>query len=149
MSIQIIEPAELRTVAGGSGIVGRVGVIYQVRTTGDSYKWNPATGVMEAMGGAVPGDGILVSASRTALASDNGQTLELAAGVTYTLSDAVALPAGVAFQGPVSGTAPTIAVTGSATTNGLTAAITVPVGKMATAIPRKSAPAAFLVSVQA
>jgi hypothetical protein len=99
--------------------------------------------------GAVLGDGILVATSRTALASDNGATLELAAGITYTLSDAVPLPAGVAFQGPASGTAPTIAVTGSATTNGATSAITVPAGKMATAIPRASNPAAFLVSVQA
>lgn len=98
---------------------------------------------------AVPGAGIQVATSRTALASDNGLTLELASGITYTLSDAVALPAGVAFQGPASGSAATIAVTGSATTNGATSGISVPVGKMATAIPRASAPAAFLVSVQA
>lgn len=56
MTIQIIEPGELRTTADGSGIVGRVGVIYQLRTTGESYKWNPVTRVMESMG-AVPGAG--------------------------------------------------------------------------------------------
>ena len=90
----------------------------------------------------------LTDKGRAALASDNGGTLELSASVTYTLTDAVALPAGVAFQGPASGSA-TIAVTGAATANGGTTSVTVPAGKMATAIPRASNAAAFLVSVQA
>jgi hypothetical protein len=88
---------------------------------------------------------ILVSASRTAVSiTDNAATLELASGVTYTLSDAVALPQGVNILGPASGSA-TIAATGSATINGGTTAISVGAGAVFTALPRAGAPAAFVV----
>lgn len=119
----------------------------------------PAGGALSTVRGAVnptadgaspsvSGGGIAVGASRTALVSDNGATLELSASVTYTLTNEVALPAGVAFQGPVTGSA-TIAVTGTATfAGGSTTPITVAAGKMATAIPRTSNQAIFLVSVQ-
>lgn len=90
------------------------------------------------------GWGSQVTTSRTALPYDNRQTLELADGVTYTLSDGVALPEGVTLMGPASGTA-TIAVSGSATTNGATADITISAGEVYVALPRVSAPAAFVV----
>ena len=108
--------------------------------------YNPKT--VTPAGNSVSGAGIQVTTSRTALASDNGGTLELSASVVYTLTDAVALPAGVGFQGPTSGSA-ILRVGGAATTNGATADITIPAGKMATAVPRASNPAAFIVAVQA
>jgi len=85
-----------------------------------------------------------VASSRTALAADNSATLELASGVTYTMSNAVALPNGVTLMGPASGSA-TIAVTGSATINGGTTAITVAANTAYTALPRAGSPAAFVV----
>lgn len=86
----------------------------------------------------------LISTSRTALATDDDQTFELAADVTYTLSDTIKLPAGVILIGPASGTA-TLAVTGSATTNGATSAITIAAGEVLAAVPRASNTSAFVV----
>ncbi len=85
-----------------------------------------------------------IAASRTALTADNSATLELASGVTYSLSNAVALPHGVTLMGPASGTA-IIAVTGSATINGGTSSITVAANTAYTVLPRAGAPAAFVV----
>lgn len=85
-----------------------------------------------------------VASSRTALASDNGGTFELASGVTYTLDSAVPLPAGVILIGPASGSA-TIAVAGSATINGGTTSVTVSAGQAYTAIPRATSAAAYVV----
>lgn len=85
-----------------------------------------------------------VASSRAALAADSGATLELANGVTYTLTDAVALPAGVVLMGPASGSA-TIAVTGAATINGGTSSVTVAAGSVYSAIPRATSAAAFVV----
>lgn len=85
-----------------------------------------------------------VASSRTALASDNGGTFELANGVTYTLDSAVALPAGVILIGPASGSA-TIAVAGSATINGGTTSVTVSAGQAYTALPRATSAASFVV----
>lgn len=68
--------------------------------------------------------------------------------MTYTIGADVALPGGVAFLGPASGSA-TIACTGGATLNGGTSSVTVAAGKMATAVPRASTSTAYLVAVQA
>jgi hypothetical protein len=95
----------------------------------------------------VPGDGIAVATSRTALATDNGRTVELSTGVTYTLTGAVPLPAGVSFVGPVSGAA-SVAASGGATLNGGATPVSIPAGKLAAAVPRASDLTAFLVSVQ-
>lgn len=85
-----------------------------------------------------------VAGSRSALASDNGTTLELASGVTYTLTNAVSMPAGVVLLGPASGSA-TIACTGSATINGATSSITVSAGQVYSAIPRATSTSAYVV----
>lgn len=92
---------------------------------------------------AVSGGGNIAS-SRAALVTDNGGTWELANGGTYTLTDAVALSAGVTLMGPASGTA-TIAVTGSATINGGTSSVTISAGQCYACIPRPSNAAAFVV----
>lgn len=92
----------------------------------------------------VDGAGSAVASSRTALAADSGAMLELAASVTYTLSDAVALPGGVTLMGPASGTA-AIAVTGSATINGGTTSVTISAGQVYVALPRATNAAAFVV----
>lgn len=86
---------------------------------------------------------VILAESRPALASDSGATLELSAGVTYTLTDAVSLPAGVVLIGPASGTA-TIACTGSATINGATSSITVSAGQVYSVIPRASVASAYI-----
>ena len=90
----------------------------------------------------------LVSTSRAALAADSGATLELASGVTYTISASVPLPGGVTLIGPASGTA-TLACTGGATLNGATTSVTIPTGKLASALQRASSASAYLVAVQA
>ena len=86
----------------------------------------------------------VVSTSRTALATDSGTTLGLQSGVTYTLSDAVSLPAGVTLMGPSSGTA-TIAVTGAASMNGSTTAITISAYQVYAVLPGPVTPSSFRV----
>ena len=95
---------------------------------------------------AMVSGGAQVGTSRSALASDSGNKLELANGVTYTLTDAVALPADVVLLGPEPGSA-TIAVTGTATANGTTSNITISAGQVASIISRPSNPAKFVVKV--
>lgn len=92
---------------------------------------------------AGPGTSLLLTVSREAIPVDSGATLELSAGVTYTLTSSVLLPDGVILVGPASGTA-TIAVANSATINGGTSAVTITAGQVWAAIPRKSNPAAFV-----
>jgi hypothetical protein len=96
---------------------------------------------------SVPGDGIFVTASRTAEAGDSGALLELASGVTYTIGADAALGGGVSLAGPVTGSA-TLAAAGGVTLNGSTGSVSIPAGKLAAAVPRVSAPTAYLVSVQ-
>jgi hypothetical protein len=141
-NIQVLADSEIRTTSGGTGITGRVGVLYQSISTGKLYRWDPSVGAMLDSG--TQGPSISVGTSRTALASDNGGTLDLANGVTYTLSDAVPLPAGVTLLGPATGTA-TIAVTGTATINAATASIVMTAGQAYSAVPRPSNAAAFVV----
>lgn len=86
-----------------------------------------------------------VASSRSALAADSGATLELAAGITYTLDSAVALPAGVTLMGPASGSPAVLAVTGTATINGATTSLQIGAGQAFTAVPRASNAAAFVV----
>lgn len=97
----------------------------------------------QALRGMVAGSGVVSQSRSVSSISDNGATLELAAGVTYTLADTASLPAGVVLLGPVSGTA-TIAVSGAATINGATTSISVNAGQVYSIIQRKSNPAAFL-----
>jgi len=98
----------------------------------------PAVGQASVSGGGV------IATSRAALETDSGGTWELADGVTYTLTDAVALPAGVTLVGPVTGSA-TIACTGTATINNATSSVTVSAGQVYAAIPRASSAVAFVV----
>jgi hypothetical protein len=49
--IQLLQDSEIRTVQGGTGITGRVGVLYQSITTGKSYQWDPVNGIMSVAGG--------------------------------------------------------------------------------------------------
>jgi hypothetical protein len=90
----------------------------------------------------VSGDTVLVAESRTALPSDSGQTLELAASVTYTLSGAVPLPGGVVLMGPASGSA-TRAVTAGATVGGSTDSATIDARALVALIPRASDATAY------
>jgi hypothetical protein len=58
--IQILSEVEIRSVAGGSGIEGRVGVLYQSGATGKLYRWDPVGKVMveagaaSGVGGSIP-----------------------------------------------------------------------------------------------
>jgi len=96
-------------------------------------------GNLSAVSGA-----LVIATSRAALATDSGGTWELANGVTYTLTDAAALPAGVTLVGPVTGSA-TISCTGTATINNATSSVTVSAGQVYAAIPRASSAVAFVV----
>lgn len=128
--------------AFGAAMVGNG---YATDTAGvlrpDSTEFSPSE--RTAIKAVVSGAGNLAT-SRAALAADNGATLELANGVTYTLTDAVALPAGVIWIGPASGSA-VVAVTGSATINGGTTSITIAAGEVYSGLPRATNPAAFVV----
>jgi hypothetical protein len=75
-----------------------------------------------------------VSVSRSAVASDNGATLGLPSGSTYTIADASLIAAGVILQGTSSGGG-TIAVGGSVTINGGTASISLAARQVAVLLP--------------
>lgn len=47
---QVVTAAELAALQDGAGTEGSLGVIYQLRTTGECYEWNPATGQMDSFG---------------------------------------------------------------------------------------------------
>lgn len=106
----------------------------------DGYGWN-RTG--SSVAGANPT--IYLTTSRLATASDNFSTLELANGVTYTLTDTVGLSGGLILMGPVTGTA-TLAASGVVTMNGTTSPITISSGAVYSIIPRGSNPNAYVVS---
>jgi lysophospholipase L1-like esterase len=55
MTIQIIEDAQIRTVPGGAGITGQVGVLYQSRVSGKTFRWDPRQGAMVDASLQVPG----------------------------------------------------------------------------------------------
>lgn len=60
---QIINSTELAALQDGVGIEGSLGVVYQLRDTGDLYVWNPASQSMEgpfgsAVSSLVSADGI-------------------------------------------------------------------------------------------
>ena len=70
---QIISSAELAALQDGVGIEGSLGVVYQLRETGDMYVWNPASQSMEgpfgsAVSSLVSGDGSTILPSPEYLA---------------------------------------------------------------------------------
>lgn len=91
----------------------------------------------------VMGTQLLTTSRQASADTDDGATLEAVSGITYTLTDSEPLAAGFTLMGPPSGSA-TIAVAGTATINGKTDSITVNAGQIFSAVPRKTAPSAYL-----
>ena len=80
-----------------------------------------------------------IGTSRQALPADNGATLALGAGATYTIADASLLSAGLLLQGTAMGGG-TIAVASSVTLNGSTASITLTARQFALLLPTPGSP---------